>query len=69
MLLILIQSVSPGSTIYTDGLKSFKGLRGFKHISRTQPFRNFANERKSAVLLADRAVGNLQQWLIVPITA
>jgi transposase-like protein len=30
----LTQNVSPGSTIYTDGLKSFEGLSeaGFKHI-------------------------------------
>jgi transposase-like protein len=50
------QNVSPGSTIYTDGLKSFEGLTqaGFNHIARTQP----------AVPLADRAIGNLQQWLI-----
>ena len=34
----LRQNVSPGSTIYTDGLKSFEGLReaSFKHIARTQ---------------------------------
>src|SRR6267378_193121 len=36
------QNVSPGSTIYTDGLKSFEGLSqlGFKHIRRTQPLRS-----------------------------
>lgn len=38
----LTQNVSPGSTIYTDGLKSFEGLpeAGFKHIARTQPLRS-----------------------------
>ena len=63
----LRENVSPGSTIYTDGLKSFEGLReaGFKHIARTQPLRSELRKGvKSAVPLADRAIGNLQQWLI-----
>lgn len=64
---ILTQNVAPGSTIYTDGLKSFVGLSkaGFKHIPRIQP--STTELRKgtpSAVPLADRAIGNLQQWLI-----
>jgi len=61
------QNVSPGSTIYTDGLKSFEGLTqaGFNHIARTQPLRSALRKgAKSAVPLADRAIGNLQQWLI-----
>jgi transposase-like protein len=63
----LNQNISPGSTIYTDGLKSFAGLTnaGFKHIARTQPLRSELRKgAKSAVPLADRAIGNLQQWLI-----
>ena len=63
----LTQNVSPGSTIYTDGLKSFEGLQeaGFKHIARAQPLRSELRKgAKSAVPLADRAIGNLQQWLI-----
>jgi len=67
ILAFLIQNVSPHSTIYTDGLKSFEGLReaGFQHIARTQPLRSELRKgAKSAVPLADRAIGNLQQWLI-----
>ena len=63
----LHENVSPGSTIYTDGLKSFSGLMeaGFKHIARTQPLRSALRKgAKSAVPLADRAIGNLQQRLI-----
>jgi transposase-like protein len=63
----LSQNVTPGSTIYTDGLKSFTGLSevGFKHVARTQPLRSELRKgAKSAVPLADRAIGNLQQWLI-----
>src|ERR1035438_6144600 len=63
----LNQNISPGSTIYTDGLKSFAGLTnaGVKHIARTQPLRSELRKgAKSAVPLADRAIGNLQQWLI-----
>jgi transposase-like protein len=63
----LVQNVATGSTIYTDGLKTFAGLEeiGFQHIPRAQPLR--AELRKGApsvVPLADRAIGNLQQWLI-----
>jgi transposase-like protein len=63
----LIRNVTPGSTIYTDGLKSFSGLSdaGFKHVLRNQPLRvELRKGAKSAVPLADRAIGNLQQWLI-----
>ena len=37
----LKQNVAPGSTVYTDGLKSFTGLQeaGFKHVPRSQPLR------------------------------
>ena len=61
---VLTRNVAPGSTIYTDGLKSFAGA-GFEHITRIQPLRSELRKgAKSAVLLADRAIGNLQGWLI-----
>lgn len=49
------------------GLKSFTGLSevGFKHVARSQPLRTELRKgAKSAVPLADWALGNLQQWLI-----
>ena len=61
------QHVTPGSTIYTDGLKQFTGLAaaGFRHIQRTQPSPDdLRRGAKSVVPLADRAIGNLQQWLV-----
>jgi len=63
----LKQNVAPGTTVYTDSLKSFTGLHeaGFKHVPRTQPLRiDLRKGAKSVVPLADRAIGNLQQWLI-----
>src|SRR6266568_3843185 len=63
----LTQNVAPGSTIFTDGLKTFTGLEeaGYKHIPRSQPLRiDLRKGAKSVVPLADRAIGNLQQWLI-----
>ena len=53
--------------LYTDGLKSFTGLEaaGFRHVARTQPLRRDLNRGVASVVpLADRAIGNLQQWLI-----
>jgi transposase-like protein len=63
----LTEHVASGATIYTDGLKSFSGLleAGFKHVARSQPLRSQLRKgARSAVPLADRAIGNLQQWLI-----
>jgi len=61
------RNVTPGSIIYTDGLKSFDGLveAGFKHVPRIQPLRiDLRKGAPSAVPLADRAIGNLQAWLV-----
>jgi transposase-like protein len=63
----LKDNVEPGSAVYTDGLKSFTGLKeaGFQHVPRSQPLRtNLRKGAKSVVPLADRAIGNLQQWLL-----
>src|ERR1039458_109894 len=67
LMAFLKQNVAPGSTVYTDGLKSFTGLKeaGFQHVPRSQPLRtDLRKGAKSVVPLADRAIGNLQQWLI-----
>jgi len=58
----LNQNLSPSSTIYTDGLKSFDGrpTPGSNLSHRTQPLRSELRKgAKSAVPLADRAIGNL----------
>lgn len=62
----LARNVAPGSTIYTDGLKTFAALEeaGYKHVPRSQPHRTALRKgAKSVVPLADRAISNLQQWL------
>jgi transposase-like protein len=67
LLAFLKDNVTPGSTVYTDGLKSFSGLKeaGFQHVPRSQPLRiDLRKGAKSVVPLADRAIGNLQQWLL-----
>jgi transposase-like protein len=59
--------VSPGSTVVTDGLKGFEDLQaaGVTHVRRTQPRPSALRKgAPSVVPLADRAIGNLQQWLI-----
>lgn len=66
LIAFLKQKVEPGSISYTDGLKSFTALHedGHKHVPQTQPLRTELRKAKSAVPLADRAIGNLLQWLI-----
>jgi len=67
LITFLKQNVESGATVYTDGLKSFTGLQeaGFKHVPRSQPLRTELRKgAKSVVPLADRAIGNLKQWLI-----
>ena len=59
--------VAPGSTVYTDGLKGWDGVRtaDVRHVARTQPVKTALRRgAPSVVPLADRAIGNLQQWLI-----
>jgi transposase-like protein len=67
LLAFLKDNVAPGSSVSTDGLKSFTGLKeaGFQHVPRSQPLRvDLRKGAKSVVPLADRAIGNLQQWLL-----
>src|ERR1700730_18353601 len=59
LIAFLKQNVEAGSTVYTDGLKSFTGLpeAGFQHVPRSQPLRiELRQGAKSAVPLADRAI-------------
>jgi transposase-like protein len=59
--------ISPGSTVVTDGLKGFEDLQaaGVRHVRRTQPRPSALRKGAASVVpLADRAIGNLQQWLI-----
>lgn len=61
------QHITPGSSVYTDGLKSFDGMHaaGVRHVARRQPTKTDLHKGAASVVpLADRAVGNLQQWLI-----
>src|SRR2546422_335569 len=63
----LKKDATPGSTIYTDGLKAFPGLEedGYRHIARPQPLRtDLRGGAKAVVPLADPAIGNRQPWLI-----
>lgn len=58
--------IAPGSTLYTDAYKSFDRLHltGVRHVARRQPIRSQLRRGvPSAVPMADRAIGNLQQWL------
>ena len=67
LIAFLKENLESGSTVYTDGLKSFTGLQesGFRHGPRIQPRPiELRKGAKSVVPLADRAIGNLQQWLI-----
>lgn len=59
------RNVEAGATIYTDGLKTFQGLAGYTHVPRVQPhLTQLRKGAKSAVPLADRAIGNMQNWLV-----
>jgi len=67
LIAFLRRNVAPGALVYTDGLKSFSGLEeaGFRHVPRTQPPRtDLQKGAKSVVPWADRAIGNLKQWLL-----
>ena len=64
---LLKEHVAPGSTVYTDGLGGFASLRaaGYRHVALKQPLRSALRKGAASVVpLADRAIGNLQHWLI-----
>jgi len=59
-----LANIEPGATIITDKMSGFEGFSvlGYTHIATKQ-----GNIRKGAphvVPLADRAMGNLKQWLL-----
>jgi transposase-like protein len=61
------EHIAPGSTVYTDAYKSFDRLQatGVRHVARKQRSRSELRRGVGSVVpLADRAIGNLQQWLI-----
>ena len=61
------RNIRPGTIIHTDGLKSFVGLAelGYEHRPRTQPSPlQLRQGTASVVPLVDRAIGNLQNWLV-----
>ena len=67
MIAFVKANVRPGSTVYTDGLKGFEALHaaGVTHVRRPQPRPGaLLKGAPSVVPLADRVIGNLQQWLI-----
>lgn len=67
VLRFVTRHVAPGSTVFTDGLKAFAGLEpaGVTHVPRKQPTKSdLRRGAPSVVPLADRAIGNLQQWLV-----
>ncbi len=67
MLAFVTHHIAPGATVYTDGLKSFDGLQAadVRHVARPQPIRSALHRGvPSVVPLADRVIGNCQQWLI-----
>jgi transposase-like protein len=67
MTALVKQPVRPGSIVHTDGLKGFEDLQaaGVKHVRRTQLRQGALLKGASSVVpFADRAIGNLQQWLI-----
>jgi hypothetical protein len=64
---IVKENVASGSTVNTDGLGAFGGLKtaGYRHIALKQPLRSSLRKGAASVVpLADRVVGNLQNWLI-----
>lgn len=61
------RNIAMGATIYSDKLTGFAGFTkaGYVHVAGKQPLRTELRKgTRSAVPLADRAIGNLQQWLV-----
>jgi transposase-like protein len=64
---LIKEYVAAGATLYTDGLGAFAGLTaaGYRHVALKQPVPSALRKGATSVVpLADRVVGNLQNWLI-----
>lgn len=67
MTTIVKENVAAGSTVYSDGLTAFAGLKaaGYRHVALKQPLRSALRKGAGSVVpLADRVLGNLQNWLV-----
>jgi len=67
MLAFARRNITAGATIFTDEMTGFfaLGKAGYRHVPRKQPHpTELRRGQPSVVPLADRAIGNLQQWLI-----
>ena len=67
MLAFARRNIAEGATIFTDEMTGFLALgkAGYRHVPRKQPHpTDLRRGQPSVVPLADRAIGNLQQWLI-----
>jgi transposase-like protein/rubredoxin len=56
-------AVEPGSTVYTDGLSSYKGLKEASYKHRVRPMKG-AKDPSKVLRHAHRAVSNLKAWLL-----
>ncbi len=67
MTAIVKENVAAGSTVYTDGLQAFTGLKaaGYWQVALKQPSPSALRKGAGSVVpFADRVVGNLQNWLV-----
>jgi transposase-like protein len=57
-------NIEPGSTIYTDKMSGFAALPSLGYIHQPTVQGNIRKGMPHVVPLADRAMGNLKQWLL-----
>ena len=57
-------NIEPGSTIYTDKMSGFAALSSLGYVHQPSVQGNIRKGMPRVVPLADRAMGNLKQWLL-----
>jgi transposase-like protein len=58
------RNIEPGSTIYTDKMSGFAALPSLGYVHQPTVQGNIREGMPHVVPLADRAMGNLKQWLL-----
>ena len=58
------RNIEPGSTIYTDKMSGFAALASLGYVHQPTVQGNIRKVMPHVVPLADRAMGNLKQWLL-----
>ena len=58
------RNIEPGTTVITDKMSGFDGLTAAGYVHKPKKQENIRHGAEHVIPLADRAMGNMKQWLL-----